>query len=193
MTNFRLSLTLAVVVAGLMLPVQPAQSSDLDDMLKKYPNPAAGTFQADEVSRSESRMLTALNDHIQKMYSKIGSAATAGTLTADEAAQQTQRVQEIEQNIRYLRDQAKSKSMYDSPYALSTLFTYSDQLSYGDVSQLVYSVGAAEADLNDILVKKQKQASELAAKTPPPKAPPPLRPSAAKPYRNTNPATNSVY
>lgn len=191
MTNIRLSL-MTVLVAGVSLVTQPAFSSDIDDMLKKYPNPEPGTYQPSAVSGKESRMLNALNQHVQKMYSQISSAATAGKLTADEAAIENKKVQDVERSLQELERSTKYKP--ESNYtALSTLFTYSDQLSYGDMQQLVSMIGTAEADLNDLLSKKQKKASEVAAKTPPAKPLPKPQPGKARYYRNSNPASNAVY
>ncbi len=192
MTNFRLGLTLSMIAAGLLLAGQPAFSSDIDDMLKKYPNPAAGTFQQDAISGKESTILNAIRQHVQKMYNMIGSATTAGKLTPDQAAVENQKVQAVEVSLRALEQSAIQRPADNYTFA-STLFTYSDELSYGDLQQLVSQVGTAEADLGDILSKKQKRDSELASKTPPPKAPPAQRPSAAKPYRQNNPASNALY
>ncbi|MBY0550916.1 MAG: hypothetical protein K2W95_26795 [Candidatus Obscuribacterales bacterium] len=161
MTNFRKSLTLTLIGAGLCFSaVLPALSSDLDDMLKKYPQLAPGDLGPSEITTTEARMMNAIRRHISKLYGLIGSnARSGGRLTAVQAADFTDRVGAIEDTIKEMNDRPKFK--YDGAP------TGPEQLSYGDMATLVNMVGQTEADLGDALAPKKAKNAPANAPNPP--------------------------
>lgn len=161
MTNFRKSLTLTIVGAGLCFSaVQPAMSSDLDDMLKKYPQLSPGDLGPSEITGAEARMMNLIRRHISKLYSLINTnSRSGGRLTTDQAGDFTDRVGNVEDAIREMNNRPKFK--YDGAP------TGPEQLTYGDMQTLVSMVGQIEADLGDALAPKKAKNAPANAPNPP--------------------------
>lgn len=150
--------------------VQPALSSDLDDMLKKYPNPAAGTPDPIEITNRESQMLNGIRRHITKLYGLINTAARSRKLNDVQAATMQDKVGAIEDTITEMNNRPFYK--YDGAQ------DGTQQLSYGDFATLVQMVGQTEAELSDLLAPKKPKnapanapAPAAAYDLPPPAAP----------------------
>lgn len=161
MTNFRKSLTLTIVGAGLCFSaVLPALSSDLDDMMKKYPQLSPGDLGPGEITGAEARMMNLIRRHISKLYGLINTnSRSGGRLTADQAGDFTDKVGAVEDSIRELDNRPKFK--YDGAPARP------EQLSYGDMQTLVSSIGQIEADLADALTPKKAKNAPAGAPNPP--------------------------
>ena len=160
MTNFRKSLSLTLIGAGLCFSaVQPALCSDLDDMLKKYPQVAPGADDPTQITGTEARMMNGIRRHISKLYSLIGSSTRSGKLNADQAAQHTAKVSAVEDTIREMNSRPFFK--YDGAQ------DGTQQLNYGDMQTLVQMIGQEEADLGDALAPKKAKNAPANAPTPP--------------------------